>query len=96
MSDAAGWTTGNDRLRRTYRFKDFNTAFGFMTRMAMVCEQMDHHPNWFNCYGLVEVELWTHRAAGVTALDVKIAHVMNEMAAGLEVPAEPEDSEPAG
>ncbi len=87
ISDLDGWEIANDRLRRSFRFPDFNTAFGFMTRVALACEQLDHHPNWYNCYGLVEVELWTHRATGVTALDIKLAHTMTAFAAGLEAEA---------
>ena len=61
---------GRDAITRKYVFKDFNEAFGFMTRAALVAEKMDHHPEWFNVYKTVEVTLATHDAGGVTELDV--------------------------
>ena len=61
-------------------FKDFNEAFGFMARAALVAEKMDHHPEWFNVYKTVEVTLSTHDAGGVTELDVKLAQEMDKMA----------------
>ena len=60
-------------------FKDFNQAFGFMTRAALVAEKMDHHPEWFNVYKTVEVTLSTHDAGGVTELDVKLAEAMDKI-----------------
>ena len=63
-------------------FKDFNQAFGFMTRAALVAEKMDHHPEWFNVYKTVEVTLSTHDAGGVTELDVKLAQAMDKLAGG--------------
>ena len=63
-------------------FEDFNAAFGFMTRAALVAEKMDHHPEWFNVYKTVDVTLSTHDAGGVTELDVKLAAAMNRLAAG--------------
>ena len=80
-----GWNAlpgDRDALQRTYRFKDFNAAFGFMSRVAMLAEKLDHHPEWFNVYNRVEVTLTTHDADGVTALDVALATFMNEAAAG--------------
>ncbi|RYF96661.1 MAG: 4a-hydroxytetrahydrobiopterin dehydratase, partial [Caulobacteraceae bacterium] len=65
---------------RTFRFADFNTAFGFMTRVAIRAEQLDHHPEWFNVYNRVEVTLTTHDADGVTELDVALAGFMNQAA----------------
>ena len=58
-------------------FKDFNQAFGFMTRAALIAEKMDHHPEWFNVYKTVEVTLSTHDAGGVTELDIKLAAEMD-------------------
>ena len=78
-----GWTAASgerDAIQRTFRFKDFNTAFGFMTRAAIKAETMDHHPEWFNVYNRVEVTLTTHDAGGVTALDVTLAAFMDEIA----------------
>jgi 4a-hydroxytetrahydrobiopterin dehydratase len=80
-----GWTAvegGRDAIARTYRFVDFNAAFGFMSRVAMKAERLDHHPEWFNVYNRVDVTLTTHDAGGVTALDVRFATFM-DAAAGL-------------
>jgi 4a-hydroxytetrahydrobiopterin dehydratase len=76
------WTevAGRDAITRKFVFKDFNQAFGFMTRAALVAEKMDHHPEWFNVYKNVEVTLSTHDAGGVTELDVKLATEMNKLA----------------
>ena len=65
---------------RLFRFADFSEAFGFMTRIALVAEKLDHHPEWFNVYKTVDVTLSTHDAGGVTALDVKLAETMNRLA----------------
>ncbi len=77
-----GWSLvdGRDAIKKTFTFKDFNQAFGFMTRVAMVAEQMDHHPEWFNVYKTVEITLSTHDAGGLTELDVKLAQTMNAFA----------------
>jgi 4a-hydroxytetrahydrobiopterin dehydratase len=77
-----GWSevTGRDAITRTFQFKDFNEAFGFMARAALVAEKMDHHPEWFNVYKKVEVTLSTHDAGGVTELDVKLAEAMDRIA----------------
>jgi 4a-hydroxytetrahydrobiopterin dehydratase len=78
-----GWTAaegGRDAIQRTFRFKDFNTAFGFMSRVALMAEQLDHHPEWFNVYNRVDVVLATHDADGVTELDVALASFMDEAA----------------
>lgn len=79
----AGWTevAGRDAITRTFSFKDFNEAFGFMARVALVAEKSDHHPEWRNVYKTVEVVLSTHDAGGVTARDVKLAEAMNAIAA---------------
>jgi len=69
-----------DALTRIYRFADFNAAFGFMARVAMRAEQLDHHPEWFNVYNRVEVVLATHDADGVTELDVELASFMDAAA----------------
>ncbi|WP_296815855.1 4a-hydroxytetrahydrobiopterin dehydratase [Brevundimonas sp.] len=69
-----------EAIARTFRFKDFNAAFGFMSRVALLAEKMDHHPEWSNVYDRVEVLLTTHDAGGVTALDVKMARFMDETA----------------
>jgi 4a-hydroxytetrahydrobiopterin dehydratase len=78
-----GWspaTTGRDAITKTFRFADFNAAFGFMTRTALMADKLDHHPEWFNVYNRVEVLLATHDADGVTDLDVKLATFMDTAA----------------
>jgi 4a-hydroxytetrahydrobiopterin dehydratase len=64
---------GRDAITRTFKFKDFNAAFGFMTRLALVAEKLDHHPEWTNVYNRVEITLSTHDAGGLTELDVTLA-----------------------
>jgi 4a-hydroxytetrahydrobiopterin dehydratase len=87
LGGLAGWTgtSGRDAIGKTFTFKDFNQAFGFMTRVALVAEKMDHHPEWRNVYRTVEVVLSTHDAGGVTALDLELARSMNEIAGQLGV-----------
>ena len=77
-----GWgeVPGRDAITRKFVFKDFNQAFGFMTRAALIAEKMDHHPEWFNVYKTVEVTLSTHDAGGVTELDIKLATEMDKLA----------------
>jgi 4a-hydroxytetrahydrobiopterin dehydratase len=67
-------------IKKTYQFSDFNAAFGFMCRVAIRAEKMDHHPEWFNVYNRVEVTLSTHDANGVTELDIQLAKFMDEIA----------------
>jgi 4a-hydroxytetrahydrobiopterin dehydratase len=83
----SGWTetTGREAIERTFVFKDFNEAFGFMSRVALVAEKNDHHPEWRNVYKTVEVVLATHDAGGVTVLDIDLAKAMNAIAAQLGV-----------
>ena len=71
---------GRDAIARKFVFKDFNQAFGFMTRVALVAEKMDHHPEWFNVYKTVEVTLSTHDAGGVTDKDIALAKAMESFA----------------
>ena len=71
---------GRDAIKRTFKFEDFNAAFGFMTRAALAAEKLDHHPEWFNVYNRVEVLLATHDADGVTELDVTLAQIMDAAA----------------
>jgi 4a-hydroxytetrahydrobiopterin dehydratase len=72
---------GRDAIRRSFRFSDFTAAFGFMTRVALMAEKLDHHPEWFNVYNRVDVTLATHDADGVTELDVTLAGLMDVAAA---------------
>ena len=82
LAKLAGWSdvAGRDAIAKKFTFKDFNQAFGFMTRAALVAEKMDHHPEWFNVYKTVEVTLSTHDAGGLTELDVKLAEAMDKLA----------------
>ena len=79
-----GWTEmpGRDAITKTYAFKDFNAAFGFMSRAALMAEKMDHHPEWYNIYNRVEVTLATHDSGGVTQKDIDLARFMNAVAQG--------------
>ena len=80
LKDLIGWSAAKgerDAIEKTFKFEDFNAAFGFMTRVALAAEKLDHHPEWFNVYNRVEVLLSTHDADGVTALDVKMAKIMD-------------------
>jgi 4a-hydroxytetrahydrobiopterin dehydratase len=83
LATLKGWsvTEGRDAIRKEFRFKDFNEAFGFMTRVALLAEKMDHHPEWFNVYNRVDVTLSTHDANGLTELDVRMATFMDGIAA---------------
>ena len=84
LARLSGWSevSGRDAISKKFVFRDFNQAFGFMTRAALVAEKMDHHPEWFNVYKTVEVTLSTHDAGGVTELDVKLAETMDKLAGG--------------
>ena len=82
LAKLGGWSeaAGRDAITRKFVFQDFNQAFGFMARAALVAEKMDHHPEWFNVYKTVEVTLSTHDAGGLTELDVRLAQEMNRLA----------------
>ncbi len=77
-----GWTEtpGRDAISKIFKFADFNAAFGFMARVALRADQMDHHPEWSNVYSKVEVVLTTHDAGGVTEKDVALAQFMDAIA----------------
>jgi len=77
-----GWSEvgGRDAITRKFVFADFNQAFGFMTRAALVAEKLDHHPEWFNVYKTVEVTLSTHDAGGLTERDIALAEAMDKLA----------------
>jgi 4a-hydroxytetrahydrobiopterin dehydratase len=82
LARLGGWSevAGRDAIAKTFTFKDFNQAFGFMTRVALVAEKMDHHPEWSNVYKTVQVTLSTHDAGGLTELDVRLAEAMDKFA----------------
>nr|WP_276314507.1 4a-hydroxytetrahydrobiopterin dehydratase [Paraburkholderia terrae] len=79
-----GWQNveGRDAIKRQLKFADFNEAFGFMTRVAIKAQEMDHHPEWFNVYSNVEITLSTHDANGITERDIRLARFIDEIAAG--------------
>ncbi len=89
LAELAGWAEveGRDAISRTFRFQDFNAAFGFMSRVALLAEKMDHHPEWFNVYDRVEVTLTTHDAGGLSARDLAMARAMDRFAAALQSPS---------
>jgi 4a-hydroxytetrahydrobiopterin dehydratase len=78
----AGWTLAAGKLHREYRFADFVAAFGFMASAALVAERMNHHPEWFNVWSTVRVDLTTHDAGGISAQDFALAEAMEQLAAG--------------
>ena len=84
LAKLKGWSEvkGRDAISKKFTFEDFNAAFGFMARAALVAEKLDHHPEWFNVYKTVEVTLSTHDAGGLTELDVKLADAMDQIAGG--------------
>ena len=81
LASLIGWDELKDRnaITKNYQLADFNAAFGFMSRVAIKAEKMDHHPEWFNVYNRVEVTLSTHDAGGVTQLDIELAKFMDEI-----------------
>ncbi|MEX2249142.1 MAG: 4a-hydroxytetrahydrobiopterin dehydratase, partial [Parvibaculum sp.] len=82
LTGLKGWTKvkGRDAIEKTYKFRNFNEAFGFMTRVALVAEKMDHHPEWANVYNRLDVILTTHDAGGLSEKDVKLATLMDKWA----------------
>lgn len=79
-----GWAKSPDReaIEKRFEFKDFNAAFGWMTRVALAAEKRDHHPEWRNVYNRVEVTLATHDVGGLSARDVELARIMDALAEG--------------
>jgi 4a-hydroxytetrahydrobiopterin dehydratase len=82
LAELPGWSLAGGKLHREYRFADFNAAFGFMTRVALEAERMNHHPEWSNVWNRVVVELVTHDSGGVTASDLALAKKMETLAGG--------------
>ena len=80
MAELGSWTLENDKLHREYRFRDFVQAFGFITQVALLVERADHHPEWFNVYNRVVVDLTTHEAGGITQKDLDLARQMEQIA----------------
>lgn len=81
FKDFPAWSPveGRDAARASFSFKDFNEAFGFMTRIALMADKMDHHPEWSNVYNRVDITLTTHDADGLSARDVALAGFINEL-----------------
>ena len=82
LATIKGWkkVRGRDAIQKSFRFSDFNEAWGFMTRVAMAAEKADHHPEWFNVYNKVEIVLSTHDAGGLSLKDVALARVIDAVA----------------
>ena len=73
LEEISGWTVENEKLHKEFQFDSFVAAFGFMTSVALMAESMNHHPEWFNVYNRVTVDLATHDAGGISALDFELA-----------------------
>lgn len=80
LKSLPGWSVVNDKLHREIQFDSFNQAFGFMTMAAMEIEKMNHHPEWFNVYNKLVIELTTHDAGGITRNDINLARILNSLA----------------
>ncbi len=80
LKNIPGWSVVNEKLHKEFQFDSFNQAFGFMTRAAMEIEKMNHHPEWFNVYNKITIELTTHDAGGITKNDVNLAKILNSLA----------------
>ncbi len=80
LADLGSWTLVDGKLHREYRFRDFVGAFGFMTQAALLAERAAHHPEWFNVYNRVVVDLTTHEAGGITQKDLDLAREMEQVA----------------
>jgi 4a-hydroxytetrahydrobiopterin dehydratase len=82
LAKLPAWTVKDGKLHRELRFEGFVEAFGFMTSVAIVAERMDHHPEWFNVYSKVVIDLTTHDAGGLSARDFKLAAAIDRLATG--------------
>ncbi len=80
LKNLPGWSVKDEKLHKDFEFGDFNEAFGFMTRAAMHIEKMNHHPEWFNVYNKLTVDLTTHDAGGITENDIGLAKILNSLA----------------
>ncbi len=77
-----GWKVVNGKVNKTFKFDDFVQAFGFMTKVAMEAEKMNHHPEWFNVYSTVRIDLVTHDVGGISNYDIKLAETIDRIAKG--------------
>ena len=80
LKNLPGWSIKDEKLHKDFEFESFNQAFGFMTRAAMEIEKMNHHPEWFNVYNKLSVDLMTHDAGGITENDIQLAKILNSLA----------------
>ena len=80
LKNLPGWSVVNEKLHKEFQFESFNEAFGFMTRAAMEIEKMNHHPEWFNVYNRITIDLTTHDAGGITKNDINLAKILNSLA----------------
>lgn len=79
------WKYQNNKLLRELKFRDFKQAFSFMTLCALKCEQMDHHPEWYNVYNQLKIELNTHSVKGITNLDIELAKFIEEQYKNIKI-----------
>lgn len=79
LKNLPGWSVVNEKLHKEIEFESFNAAFGFMTRAAMEIEKMNHHPEWFNVYNRLVIDLMTHDAGGITSNDINLARILNSL-----------------
>jgi 4a-hydroxytetrahydrobiopterin dehydratase len=84
LSELSGWNVVESKLHKEYKFADFIHAFGFMATAALAIEKMGHHPEWFNVYNRVTIDLTTHDAQGITSKDVDLAKLLDEIAKKLQ------------
>ena len=80
LADLAGWSLQQGKLQREIQFEDFVEAFGFMTKVAIVAERLNHHPEWFNVYRTVRIDLTTHEAGGISERDFELAQAIDDLA----------------
>ena len=79
LQNLPGWRVVEGKLHKDFEFADFNHAFGFMTRAAIEIEKMNHHPEWFNVYNKIVIDLMTHDAGGITQNDINLAKILNSL-----------------
>src|SRR3954447_26424176 len=80
LTSLNGWSVQERKLHREYKFPDFTAAIGFIAASATVIEKLDHHPEWFNVYGTVRIDLWTHSSGGITPMDLQLARRLEALA----------------
>ena len=79
LKNLSGWSVKDEKLHKDFEFDSFNEAFGFMTRAAMEIEKINHHPEWFNVYNRLSVDLMTHDAGGITKNDIHLARILDSL-----------------